>query len=322
VKLNYYTRKNKVSNTGKIVSINISEQKGTIKHPAPEALINNQGIIGDAHSGTWHRQISLLDQNNIDIFVKKTNKLIKPGEFAENLTTSGIDLDKTAILDRFHIGDVELELTQIGKLCHDNKCAIYQKVGNCIMPQKGIFCRVVRGGKIRTGDYIKYLPRTLKLLIITLSDRAFSKEYEDKSGPKAKLILEKFLTNKRWHWQIDTNLLPDDSQELTKCLQKAIQDETDIIFTLGGTGIGPRDIAPDTVANICDKIIPGIMENIRMKYCIKNPNALLSRGVAGTINKTQIYTLPGNVHAVEEYMQEILKTFEHIIFMLHNIDVH
>ncbi len=233
-----------------------------------------------------------------------------------------MDLDKTAILDRFLIGDVELELTQIGKLCHENKCAIYQKVGNCIMPQKGIFCRVIQGGKIQSGDSIKYLPRTLKFLIITLSDRASSEQYEDKSGPSAKLTLEKFLTNKRWHWQINTDLLPDDSQKLTKRLQKAIQDETDIIFTLGGTGIGARDIAPDIVISICDKIIPGIMENIRMKYGIKNPNAFLSRGVAGIINKTQIYTLPGSVHAVEEYMQEILNIFEHIIFMLHGIDVH
>ncbi|KPJ67520.1 MAG: molybdenum cofactor synthesis protein [Coxiella sp. DG_40] len=311
-----------MSNTGKIISINISKRKGTIKYSIPEALINNQGIVGDAHSGAWHRQVSLLDQNNIDNFIKKTNELIKAGEFAENLTVSGINLDKTAILDRFLIGDIELELTQIGKLCHDNKCAVYRKVGNCVMPKKGIFCRVIHGGKIQTGDSIKYLPRTLKFLIITLSDRAFSKTYEDKSGPSAKQILEKFLTNKRWHWQIDTDLLPDDSQKLTKCLQNALKNETDIIFTLGGTGIGSRDIAPDIVNGICDKMIPGIMENIRMKYGIKNPNAFLSRGVAGIINKTQIYTLPGNVRAVEEYMQEILKTFEHIIFMLHGIDIH
>lgn len=311
-----------MSNIGKIISVNISKQKGTVKHPIPEALINDQGIVGDAHSGTWHRQISLLGQNNIDAFIKETNKLIKPGEFAENFTVNGIDLDKTAILDRFLIGDVELELTQIGKLCHDNKCAIYHKVGKCIMPQKGIFCRVIHGGKIQTGDSIEYLPRTLKSLIITLSDRAFSKKYEDKSGPCAKQILEKFLTHKRWHWQIDTDLLPDDAQKLTKRLQKATQDKTDIIFTLGGTGVGPRDIAPDTVTSICDKTIPGIMENIRMKYGIKNLNAFLSRGVSGIINKTQIYTLPGNVRAVEEYMLEILKIFEHIILMLHGIDVH
>jgi molybdopterin adenylyltransferase len=95
-----------------------------------------------------------------------------------------------------------------------------------------------------------------------------------------------------------------------------------VIIATGGTGPGPRDITPETAAALCDKLIPGIMENIRMKFGSAQPNALLSRSIAGVAGSTQIYTLPGSVRAVEEYMGEILKTLERAIFMLHGLDAH
>ena len=97
---------------------------------------------------------------------------------------------------------------------------------------------------------------------------------------------------------------------------------TDVVVTTGGTGIGPRDITPDVVAGECDRLIPGIMEHIRMTYGSENPAALLSRSVVGVCGETAIYCLPGNVKAVEEYMSEIVKSLEHLILMIQGVDAH
>ncbi|MFA5196719.1 MAG: MOSC domain-containing protein, partial [Bacteroidales bacterium] len=125
----------------KVESVNISEEKGTIKHPAKKVIITSTGIENDAHSGDWHRQISMLSSESITKFENQAGRKINFGEFAENLTVSGINLVDTAPLDRFEINDVILEVTQIGKKCHGDSCAIYREVGNCVMPKEGIFCR-------------------------------------------------------------------------------------------------------------------------------------------------------------------------------------
>lgn len=311
-----------MSNKGKVISVNISEEKGTIKKPVPEILIDINGVVSDAHAGPWHRQVSLLSQDDIDCFSKEIGREIAPGEFAENITITGIDLNQAGILDRFRVGHVELEVTQTGKTCHGESCAIFQQTGKCVMPKKGIFCRVIEPGGIKPGDEIEYFPKLMKIQIITLSDRAFAGKYEDRSGPRAKQILQKYFAGVRWHCQFSGVLLPDDADKLCEELNKAIQEEVDIIFTIGGTGIGPRDIAPETIAEICDKIIPGIMENIRIRYGKDKPSALLSRSIAAIAGRTQIYALPGSVKAVEEYLSEILKTLEHAVFMIHGLDVH
>ncbi len=141
--------------TGKIVSINISDKKGMRKAPVKEVMIRTEyGIEGDAHaSSEWHRQVSLLALESI----KKMQDLgldVKPGDFAENITTEGLDLVSLPIGTRMNIGDnIELEVSQIGKECH-TRCAIYYQAGDCVMPKEGIFVRVLHGGKIRTGDVI------------------------------------------------------------------------------------------------------------------------------------------------------------------------
>lgn len=311
-----------MSNNGRVVSVNISQQKGTIKQPVPRILLNPDGIAEDAHCGLWHRQISLLASEDIELFSKEAGRQIAPGEFAENITTAGIDLGKVALFDRFRIGQVELEVTQIGKECHGDTCAIFREVGKCVMPKKGVFCRVLDGGEIKPEDSIEYIPQTLRILIITLSDRAHAGHYSDRSGPIAKQILEEYLADKKWHWRIDNMLLADDEACLREELTRAIDSRTDVIFTLGGTGIGPKDITPETVIAVSDKIIPGISENIRIRFGKEKPSALLSRSVAAIAGQTQIYALPGSVRAVDEYLGEILKTLEHAIFMIHGLDIH
>lgn len=309
-------------NSGSVVSVNISKEKGTVKTPVSEININEYGVSGDAHSGTWHRQVSLLSLKRIEEFSLEKGRKISPGEFAENITILGIDIENAAVLDRFMTGTVELEVTQIGKACHGSTCAIFREVGDCIMPKEGVFCRVKSGGKVRDGDKIEYIQKTLGILIITLSDRASQGIREDKSGPLVNEILKEFFKGKHWRTGYTSVVLPDDSQKLRKEIEMACENRIDVIITTGGTGIGSRDITPDVINSVIDKTIPGIMENIRVKYGEENPKALLSRSVAGIAGKTLVYALPGSVNAVKEYMEEILKTLEHCLYMVNDIDVH
>lgn len=136
---------------GTIRAICISEQRGTSKHEVPEAEIQlDWGIVGDAHGGKWHRQVSLLSLESIEDFRAK-GASVDFGAFGENLVVEGFDLAALPVGTRFRIGEAELELTQIGKECHSG-CAIAQQVGSCIMPKQGIFCRILTGGIVRPGD--------------------------------------------------------------------------------------------------------------------------------------------------------------------------
>ena len=141
--------------TGSIISINISEKKGMRKKPVEDAVITeNCGIEGDAHaSSEWHRQVSLLALESI----RKMQAMgldVKPGDFAENITTEGLELVSLPIGTKMSIGgEVVGEVSQIGKECH-TRCAIYYQAGDCVMPKEGIFIRVLKGGRIRKGDKI------------------------------------------------------------------------------------------------------------------------------------------------------------------------
>lgn len=311
-----------MSSEGRVVSVNISTDKHEKKKPVPDIRIDGSGIVGDAHAGPWHRQVSLLAEEDIDVFAAQMGREIAPGEFAENITLADVDLAGVSPFDRFAIGQVELEVTQIGKKCHGNACAIQQEIGKCVMPDKGLFCRVITGGTVKPGDSVRHINRPLRLLIVTLSDRAYAGQYTDRAGPAAREILADHFASTRWHPQIEAVILPDEAGQLRKELQKALKSGVHVVFTLGSTGIGPRDIAPEVVADVCEKIIPGIMEYVRVKYGTEIPSALLSRSVAGLAGTTQIYSLPGSVRAVEQYMQEILKILEHAIYMVHGLDIH
>jgi molybdenum cofactor synthesis domain-containing protein len=190
------------------------------------------------------------------------------------------------------------------------------------MPKEGIFCRVVEGGELHEGDLLEYHPRVMKVHVITLSDRASQGIYKDISGPLLKDLSEDFFTDNGRPYLVDNSVIPDDEEQLRTLLQHLISQDTDLIFTTGGTGIGPRDITPDVVKSLLDKEIPGIMEMIRVKYGMQFPNALVSRSIAGVSGKTLIYALPGNPKAVKEYAEEIFKTVEHSLRMLYAIDEH
>jgi MOSC domain-containing protein YiiM len=138
------------------VAVCISEKKGERKTPvAAVELRENHGIAGDAHAGDWHRQVSLLASESIDK-MRALGLDVDSGDFAENITTSGIDLVCLPVGSRLQVGETLLEVTQIGKECH-SRCAIFYQAGDCVMPKEGIFARVIGGGTLRPGDGIEIL---------------------------------------------------------------------------------------------------------------------------------------------------------------------
>ena len=306
-----------------VKSVNISVKKGTIKKPVDKITLSNIGIAEDAHSGSWHRQLSLLGTESLAKQAIKAKRDFAYGEFAENITTEGMEIHLTKPLDMFISENVELQVTQIGKECHSN-CDIFREIGDCVMPREGIFCRVVKGFNFElvAGEKFIYQPKVFKIKLITLSDRASKGEYKDLSGVKLKRRVKDLFTKLDRQFETSQIIIPDDEEILESIINDSVNENYDIIITTGGTGIGPRDITVDVVKPMLDKEIPGIMELIRVKYGQKKHQALLSRSVAGVIDKTLVYTLPGSRKAVAEYMDEIEPTIMHSIFMLNGIDSH
>ena len=142
---------------GKIKAISISKERGTRKYNVPAAELKvGYGIAGDAHAGDWHRQVSLLAEESIDKMRAK-GAGVAAGDFAENITTEGIDLCALSFGGKLRLGSsAEVEITQFGKKCH-SKCEIFKQVGDCIMPKEGIFAKVTRPGQIKPGDSIEVL---------------------------------------------------------------------------------------------------------------------------------------------------------------------
>ena len=138
-----------------VVSVNTSDRKGAAKTPQPAVeLAVEHGIAGDAHAGPWHRQVSLLAMESIER-MRERGADVSPGAFGENVTTSGV-VHELPVGTRLRLGAATVEVTQIGKECHD-RCAIYHSVGDCVMPREGIFVRVLEGGRVAPGDVIELL---------------------------------------------------------------------------------------------------------------------------------------------------------------------
>ena len=140
----------------RVVSVNISEEKGTPKHPAESVTLKlRHGIVGDAHAGDWHRQVSMLAEESIDT-LRAALPDLSPGAFAENITTEGIVLKDLSPGTRLRLGETEVEVTQIGKECH-GECAIRKAAGTCVMPTEGIFAVVRREGVVHPGDTVEII---------------------------------------------------------------------------------------------------------------------------------------------------------------------
>lgn len=295
---------------GRIVAICISERRGTAKGEVAEAVLKEGwGIEADAHGGRWHRQVSLLALEEIEAF-RSRGAQVAFGAFGENLVVEGFDLASLAVGTRFRIGEALLELTQIGKECHSH-CAIYHQVGDCIMPRKGVFTQVLKGGTIRPGDTVELIPpaadRPFTAAVITLSDRGAAGDRADKSGPLAAELLQG-----AGYVVAETLLLSDDPEPLKRQLIRlADQRQVDLILTTGGTGFSRRDNAPEATIAVCERMANGIAEAIRAYSMTITPRAMLSRGVSGIRKGSLIINLPGSPKAVREALDYILPTLDH-----------
>ncbi|HEY3308008.1 MAG TPA: MOSC domain-containing protein [Desulfuromonadaceae bacterium] len=139
-----------------VVAVCLSENKGERKTPASQVELRvNHGLVGDAHAGEWHRQVSLLASESIDK-MRKLGLNVDSGDFAENITTTGIELVTLPIGTRLEVGEALLEVTQIGKECH-TRCAIFYQAGDCVMPKEGIFAKVITGGFVKPGDELRVI---------------------------------------------------------------------------------------------------------------------------------------------------------------------
>lgn len=295
---------------GKVLAVCTSEQKGTQKKPVTEITLKpDWGIEGDAHAGHWHRQVSLLAFEKIEEF-RKRGAEVDFGAFGENIVCEGFDLRTLPVGTRFQIGDCLLELSQIGKACHSH-CEIYKVVGDCIMPREGVFTIVLKGGVVKPGDEITMIEadseRPFTAAVITLSDRAAKGEYEDRSGPLIRKMLEAA------GYQVEEQLvLPDGRPRLELELTRlADQRQISVIFTTGGTGFSERDLTPEATKAVSDREVPGIGEALRTDSLKYTANAILSRQTAGIRKKTLIVNLPGSPKACRENLEFLLEPLAH-----------
>ncbi len=300
---------------GKIKAICISERRGVEKKEVASAhFIKNYGIENDAHAGNWHRQVSLLSYDSVVKFNERGAK-VSMGAFGENLNVEGIDFAKLPVDSIIKVGSAVLKLTQIGKECHTH-CAIYHRVGECIMPHEGVFAEVIQEGYASVGDDVFVdLPdenRPFRAAVITMSDKGSKGERVDESGPCAVEILKN-----AGYDVVESIILPDEEEELKKQLIRLSDSrQVDLIITSGGTGFSLRDRTPEATLAVADRVAPGIAEYIRMKSAEITNRAMLSRGVSVIRGKTVIVNLPGSPKAVKESLIFILDGLDHGIKIL------
>lgn len=295
---------------GKVLAVCTSAVRGVQKENQGAArFIAGYGLDGDAHAGDWHRQVSLLSADEIAAFNAR-GAAVEPGAFGENLVVEGIDFRTLPVGTLLRCGDVLLEVTQIGKACHHH-CAIFHKMGDCIMPREGIFARVLEGGRIAAGDKMAIVPREtplpLQAAVITLSDRCAAGERQDESGPAVAERLQQ-----SGYTVIEQLILPDGREGLTKeLIRLADQRQPDLILTTGGTGFAPRDLTPEATLDAAERLAPGIAEAMRAASLRITPRAMLTRAVSVIRGRTLIINLPGSPKACTECMDVFLDQLPH-----------
>ncbi|HHY47073.1 MAG TPA: MOSC domain-containing protein [Firmicutes bacterium] len=290
---------------GRVIAVSLSKEKGTPKENMPAVeLVADHGVRGDAHAGPWHRQVSLLQRESIDKMTQM-GFAVAPGDFAENITTEGIDLVSLPVGTRLAVGNgAVVEITQKGKECHSG-CAVFRRVGECIMPREGIFARVLAGGEVRPGDEIRVI---YTMGIVTASDKGSRGEREDVSGRTIAEMLRGLA------WVASYKVLPDDEDMIREELRRlADKLRVDLVVTTGGTGLAPRDRTPEATRAVIDREVPGIAELIRLCGMKKTPAVVLTRGIAGLRGKTLIINLPGSPKAVRESLEALMPVLPHAI---------
>lgn len=293
----------------RVKAICISDKKGVEKHPVSQIeILEDYGLKDDAHAGKWHRQVSLLSYETREQFNQEGGNVID-GAFGENLLVSGIDFPSLKVGTQILIGEVVLEITQIGKSCHSH-CAIYHRVGKCIMPTNGEFAKVLHGGIVKVEDEVivkKQEDNRLRVAILTMSDKASRNERVDESGPLIQKIMEE-----NGYLVTSLNVIPDDFDEIvSNLINLSDRCQNDLILTTGGTGLSARDVTPEATLKVMTRNVPGISEALRYESMKITPKAMLSRGVSVQRNNTLIINLPGSPKAVKENLDILLPALKH-----------
>jgi molybdenum cofactor synthesis domain-containing protein len=304
---------------GKVLAVCISGEKGTAKRNVKRAeVIAGHGLKDDAHAGDWHRQVSLISYEKIEAFRAK-GAVVEDGAFGENLIVEGIDFRSLPVGTKLECGIVVLEITQIGKECHSH-CAIFNTMGDCIMPREGVFAKVIRGGFIVVGDEMTVKLNSsgeknagfgdkapYRVWLITSSDKGSRGEREDLSAPVIReLIVAAGYSDAGY------TILPDDETAIEKELRRICdQGLADLVLTTGGTGFSPRDRIPEATTAVAERLVPGIAETMRAHSMGITKRAMLSRGISGIRGKTLIINLPGSPKGARENLEFIIPELRH-----------
>ena len=298
---------------GRVEAICVSAKKGEKKTPVRSAeFVENHGIREDAHAGPWHRQISLLADEDIARMRGERLPDLAPGAFAENVVLSGVELGGLGLGSRIRLGETaELSVTQIGKVCHA-RCAIYDLTGDCIMPRQGLFARVLAGGRVSPGDeavVLQTIPRAMwQAVILTVSDRCSRGETIDTAGPGVADLLRRTLDAHVYRVEV----IPDERDRIEERLRHYCDGHSiDLVLAVGGTGFAPRDVTPEAVAAVVERLTPGLDEAMRRASAQKTPHAMLSRAVSGIRRSTLVISLPGSERGAVENLEAILPALDH-----------
>jgi len=300
---------------GTVLHVCVSERKGTVKTPVPAArLREDHGVEGDAHAGPEHRQVSLLSDADIET-MRARGLNLQPGAFGENLVVVGVALEKLGIGTRLRIGPAELEITQVGKVCHQH-CAIFYQAGDCIMRRSGLFARVMTGGAIAPGAPVtvaRLVPReVIQAAVLTISDRCAAGVMQDTAGPAVSSLLEQELRAR----VAASSVVPDGAEAIASALRGFVERGLDLAITVGGTGCGPRDVTPEATRTVITREVPGLAEAMRAASARQTPHALLQRGICGIAEATMILNLPGSEQGATDNLAAVLPVIPHAVALL------
>jgi molybdenum cofactor synthesis domain-containing protein len=236
---------------------------------------------------------------------------LEHGAFAENLVVEGLDLASVGPGSVLQVGEALLSITQIGKDCHE-PCHIGRATGACILPARGLFARVVRGGTVSPGAPVTIVERVdrsrLQVVVLTVSDRCHAKTAIDTAGPAVAERLVQELGAHLYRLEV----VPDERDVIRRRLEHYCDGHTiDLVVTCGGTGMSPRDVTPEATRQVVQRLTPGLDEAMRSASLGRTPHAMLSRGASGIRGSTLVVNVPGSLRAAVENLEVVLPALPH-----------